>query len=378
MRWSIHELATKYRMRQEFAIRFRARSAKFLQRRLLGPIAGEIPGPGWARSLVEWLHDPAVACHVGQTWTRTPAVVEHYDFPSDFPPYFRRTKAFDERHAYRLRDVMVSPYSGLVWLPGGPVLEESYGSLIRFVGWGDIRPELLMPAVPLSGSVIPFPGTGYYHWLLEVVPAALFGLSVAPESWLLLSDGPRGRGYVAEAAEMLAPGRVIHAGEVRRVEECIVAAIDPFSGFVQATEIERIRSSFPRGRRDEEWPTRVYVSRRKNKTRAVRNEPEVEAVMRHEGLAVMYPQDLSFRDQIALFSSAELVVAPHGAGLANLVWAERISRVIEIFPASYVNDVYARLSRMMGAEYRYVVCKPDKDSAGIIPVEAVMAALAGM
>jgi capsular polysaccharide biosynthesis protein len=285
-------------------------------------------------------------------------------------------KAFDERHAYRLRDVIVSPHSGLVWLPGGPVLEESYGSLIRSLGWGDIRPELLMPATTLTRSVIPFPGTGYYHWLLEVVPAALFGLSVAPDSWLLLSDGPSGRGYVAEAAEMLAPGRVIHANGLRRVDECIVSAIDPFSGFVQATEIERIRSSFSPGREERDWPKRVYVSRRKDSKRVVRNEAEVEAAMREIGLSVVFPQDLSFRDQIALFSGAELVVATHGAGLANLVWAERLSRLVEIFPAEYVNDVYARLSRMAGVEYRYLVCTRDRRSAGIVPVEAVTAAVA--
>ena len=98
--------------------------------------------------------------------------------------------------------------------------------------------------------------------------------------------------------------------------------------------------------------------------------------MREIGLSVVFPQDLSFRDQIALFSGAELVVATHGAGLANLVWAERLSRLVEIFPAEYVNDVYARLSRMAGVEYRYLVCTRDRRSAGIVPVEAVTAAVA--
>ena len=117
---------------------------------------------------------------------RTPATVEHYDFPSSFPPYFRRTKAFDERRAYRLRDVMVSANSGLVWLPRGPVLAESYGSFTRMLSWGDVRAELLTKAKQLKGSIIPFPEMPYYHWLLEIVPAALFSLSVSPESSLLL------------------------------------------------------------------------------------------------------------------------------------------------------------------------------------------------
>ena len=360
---------------RDIAIKVRVRGARALQQRLLGPILGQIPGPAWARSLIERLNEPAVARHVAQIWTRTPATVEHYDFPSDFPPYFRRTKAFDERHAFRLRQVTVSPYSGLVWLPGGPVLEESYGGLSRFLGWGNVQPELLMPVRSCSRRVIPFPAMSYYHWLLEVVPAALFGLTVAPDSWLLLADRPRGGGPVAQAAEMLAPGRVIRASGLCRVEECIVSALEPLSGFVKAAEVERLRASFPRGRRDAGWPTRVYVSRRKDRTRVLRNEREVETAMRHKGLTIVYAQDLSFKDQIALFASADLVVGPHGAGLANLVWAEKTSRVVEIFPATYFNDCYARLSRMVGADYRYVVSKRDRTTAGIVPVEAVAEAV---
>jgi capsular polysaccharide biosynthesis protein len=176
---------------------------------------------------------------------------------------------------------------------------------------------------------------------------------------------------------MLAPGRVFRANGVRRVEECVVAAIDPFSGFVQTAEIDRLRRSFPRALHGAEWPTHVYVSRRKDPKRALGNEDEVEAAMQHQGLTVLYMHDLSFDDQIALFSSAELIVAPHGAGLANLAWAERIRRVIEIFPTGYFNDCYARLSQTVGAEYRYVMSKSDQDSDGLVPVEEVTAAVIG-
>ncbi|GGT30160.1 hypothetical protein GCM10010271_37740 [Streptomyces kurssanovii] len=72
----------------------------------------------------------------------------------------------------------------------------------------------------------------------------------------------------------------------------------------------------------------------------------------------MYAQDLSFKEPQALFAGARTVIAPHGAGPADLVWAQRAERVIEIFPDSWFNDCYARLSRNLGIDYGYVVASP--------------------
>jgi capsular polysaccharide biosynthesis protein len=350
--------------------RFRVRALRKIQRLLVGPVGAGIPGRGWARSVIERLNEPRLAHHVVQTWTRTAATIEHYDFPPSFPPYFRRTKAFDDRHAYRLRDVLVSPHSGLVWLPDGPVLAESYGSLIRMLGWGDARADLLKHAEVLSRSVIPFPGMPYYHWLLEILPSALFSTSVSPQSALLLPLGsPK---YAIDGAKRIAPGRIIAVPGVCRVDECIVAAREPLPGFVKRVEIERIRDFFSVDRRDAEGPRRLYVSRRRDPARALANESDVEKAMHEQGITIVYPQDLSFEAQIHLFASVELVVAPHGAGLANLVWGDRLRRVVEIFPATYFNDCYARLSRMLDADYRYVVSSPDPTSAGLVPIKQLL------
>lgn len=218
--------------------------ARAAQQALLGPVSGHIPRQ-YVRSITERMHEPGIARHVSETLTRTEAVVERYDFPAEFPPWFRRSKAFDERHAYRLHDLLVSPHSGLMWLPGGPVLEESYGSLIRSLGWGDIRHEPLLPVRRLTGRpVVPFGPTGYYHWLLEVLPTAVFALSVEPEALLLM---PRSvPGYVSAAAEYLVgPSRIVRLDEVARVDSCVLAAIEPMSGFVQRPEIDRLRAAFP-------------------------------------------------------------------------------------------------------------------------------------
>jgi capsular polysaccharide biosynthesis protein len=49
------------------------------------------------------------------------------------------------------------------------------------------------------------------------------------------------------------------------------------------------------------------------------------------------------------------VVAPHGAGLANIVFCQRGTQVVEFFNRAYVNGCYWRLATVQGLDYRPIV-----------------------
>jgi capsular polysaccharide biosynthesis protein len=61
-------------------------------------------------------------------------------------------------------------------------------------------------------------------------------------------------------------------------------------------------------------------------------------------------EDLAIAEQIELFHDAEFVVAPHGAGLANLVFGTGAS-VLELFPSRWAVPHYYLLSRACGHRY---------------------------
>jgi hypothetical protein len=56
---------------------------------------------------------------------------------------------------------------------------------------------------------------------------------------------------------------------------------------------------------------------------------------------------------VRLFARAECVVAPHGAGLSNLVFGERVS-VIELFGARPGPHTFQWLAHSLGSRYRPV------------------------
>lgn len=85
---------------------------------------------------------------------------------------------------------------------------------------------------------------------------------------------------------------------------------------------------------------RVFVSRRDAPSRYMSNENEVIDALKPFGFEAVELSALNFAEQVSLFAGCEFVVAPHGAGLANLIFAPSDCRVVELVsdPIAHMND----------------------------------------
>jgi capsular polysaccharide biosynthesis protein len=95
---------------------------------------------------------------------------------------------------------------------------------------------------------------------------------------------------------------------------------------------------------------RIFISRRPEaapRGRCVLNETELRPILRRAGFHRYFLEELTFDEQVELFYDAEAVVAPHGAGLANIMFSESID-VLELFPSPLVYPHYYVLATGMG------------------------------
>jgi hypothetical protein len=67
---------------------------------------------------------------------------------------------------------------------------------------------------------------------------------------------------------------------------------------------------------------RVYISRSNALTRRVRNEDDVMTLLTDWGFERYRTEELSLAEQVTLFSNADAIVAPHGSGLMNQIFAD--------------------------------------------------------
>ena len=97
---------------------------------------------------------------------------------------------------------------------------------------------------------------------------------------------------------------------------------------------------------------RLFITRRETAMRRIVNEPELYAGLAERGFEVLVLEQMALRDQVAAFAAAEVVVAPHGAGLTNIMFSPSSALLVEIFPDSGVHSsAFRRIASNLGIRY---------------------------
>ncbi|MDJ0707109.1 MAG: glycosyltransferase family 61 protein [Leptolyngbyaceae cyanobacterium MO_188.B28] len=101
----------------------------------------------------------------------------------------------------------------------------------------------------------------------------------------------------------------------------------------------------------------IFISRKNAGRRRIVNEDElIEKLSRLDFVAYTL-EDMSVADQARLFSQAEIIVAPHGAGLTNMIFSEKAA-IIELF-GSGMPLFYFSLAKGLGFQYDFLKCQPQ-------------------
>ena len=200
--------------------------------------------------------------------------------------------------------------------------------------------EIDTPCILLGGD------ENYAHWLLRYL-MRLALLENRPEfSGLPFLTIDSLQTYQRDSLEALGIGedRLIAVPRHRafRCRRLVVPVTLRTNGTAMKTGIMWLRSRFL-GKDlplPAEAPRRIFVSRRDAPSRHLSNEAEVLEALAPMGVQPVELSRYGFLEQVALFAQAEIVVAPHGAGLANMAFAPEGCPLVELVsdPLSNMND----------------------------------------
>jgi capsular polysaccharide biosynthesis protein len=196
-------------------------------------------------------------------------------------------------------------------------------------------------------------GQTYYHWMLDCLPRwqLLVAAGMKDYDYVLLNTVLT-RWHLETLTPLGIPGTkrlCCSRTFLRRFDRLVVPAM-PFPQWEVATwACQWLATVY--GKHSSHAPERVYISRRAAWRRRLVNEAALEAELACRGFAVAQPEQFSVTEQARLFSRARCVVAPHGAGLTNLVFAPPGATMLELFHPAHKFPCYQHLAAACGHYY---------------------------
>lgn len=99
---------------------------------------------------------------------------------------------------------------------------------------------------------------------------------------------------------------------------------------------------------------KLYISRKKKKLSRLVNEADVENLFISYGFEVIYPEELSFSQQVQVFREAQQVAGVSGAAFANIVFCAPDTKVICIIPKEYNFYLYSSMAYLLDEQFIFL------------------------
>ncbi len=304
------------------------------------------------------------------------AVAEGIDVLGECPPAI--TALSDGRTISRPAvDLWTIPHATVFYVAGAFVVKDRTGTTISACsGLGSAALEDLYevagkhrPVLRIPGRALllcdPSDGRNYSHWMLNhLTRLALYERAAVTPGLVLVKATDR-----PFITETLAHCDAAHTGAVAledhpvvTVDELqVVSSVGPAyrhpAHRAAPWALDYLQDGFSPGahRRDR---SRIYVSRADAVGRRIVNEEQLMDALGRKGFERVSLTGLAVHAQAELFADAEIIVGPHGAGLANLAFARHGTRVLELFPQTHATPAFALVAESRGLGYAAMGCVP--------------------
>ena len=336
------------------------------------PVSSQFLGPpkGWHRSTADYLRS-GHADAADRTIVVEPAQVLQRSLPRAVDPAMLAHFRPALQQEVRAREVHVL-HGGRFWgdYAGTFVGKDDHllGDLTRDiweVSHHRIFAQLKLPACRrLAGTsailVTAEADHNYWHWTFEV----LARLELMQRAGFVLGDidhfvvNHRDLAFQRETlADLGVPwSKVVRADARLHVacERALITRSDEHMYAVTPSTCAFLRASAG-ATADVRGGRRLYVTRARAAFRRVVNEDAVWQILRQRGFERIDPGALTVEQQRAAFRAADVVVGPHGAGLANIVYCRPATRLLELFAPRFVDLSYWCFSGWLGIEHWVLV-----------------------
>lgn len=233
-----------------------------------------------------------------------------------------------------------------------------------------IRPILNSEHIDLACSLVNYWSRLYAHWISEGLTRLesleyysqktgrkpVLIIDKDPPLWKIKSlesmgyrpeDCIQWNGYRAKVNELVICSKRREEGRVSIkacywVRERILSNIDSY-GISQVT-----------------FSPNIFISRKKSNARRIINEEEVINTLAEMDFVTYVLEDINWQEQVKIFAQAKIIVAPHGAGLTNMIFSQNAT-IIEIF-GDKVSHFFYTMAQGLNFNYGCLLCEANNEN----------------
>ena len=221
----------------------------------------------------------------------------------------------------------------------------------------------------------------YFHWLFDILPkikicSEIYNLDKIDYFYFTkLLDWQRKILEIFGLRNI----KILDSNEFRHVEaEKIIAVQHPWyeKGYINpeainipAWIIQWLKDAFLSKAESFDCSEKIFIDRKddtKFKHCQIINDDEVFEFLKSKGFSKYKVGQLSFKKQIYLFNNAKIIIGPHGAAFANLVFCKPQTKVIEFKPFHHPTVVNKRISKINDLNFKSIKAPDFKNDKGDI------------
>ncbi|PAX59722.1 glycosyltransferase family 61 protein [Brunnivagina elsteri] len=197
----------------------------------------------------------------------------------------------------------------------------------------------------------------YFHWMFEVLPRIHLleksGFNIQEIDHFFLNECRYSFHHETLAALGIPLKKIIEHNKISHIKakQIVLPSLAGDTPSMAPWVCNFLRDKFLNGTTNKKSLKRIYINRIDAKYRKILNEAQIIDFLSKFGFESLTLALMSVAEQAEIFSSADVIVAPHGAGLANIVFCKPETKVVDIFMPEHINPCYWFLSNCMSLDY---------------------------
>lgn len=262
---------------------------------------------------------------------------------------------FNSKYQIEISNVIVNLETNLIYVTQNDgkdtyLLEESSDwPSDRNLITSEKPPRTQLPVV--NFGKIGLSNSGFYHLITEDLPALLMNRSEFP-----ILNYQNNSKLVSQILSSLNQEITATSKWVFVKNLCFVTrSLD--LGYLHPEGLSSLRKYVQYSSTAQDIKEKIYISRIGTR-RSISGEELIVEHLANLGFKILTAENLTFHEQIELFSNAETIIGVHGAGLTNGIWTPR-AKLIELMPSNRINRCFEWQSNLLGSEYERILFDPE-------------------